>query len=63
MQHPGDVISRTRIYELVWNEQMELSSNVIDVHIKEIRRELARAGSKVMIGTVRGAGYRLEDNS
>ncbi len=60
MQHPGKVLSRTRIYEHVWNEQMEAMSNVIDVHVKEIRRKLARVSGEVVIGTVRGAGYRLE---
>ena len=39
---------------------MEVMSNVIDVHIKEIRRKLARAGAGGCIGTVRGVGYRLE---
>jgi DNA-binding response OmpR family regulator len=60
MEHPGEVLSRTRIYEHVWNEQMEPLSNVIDVHIKDIRRRLTRAGSGNVIATVRGAGYRLE---
>jgi DNA-binding response OmpR family regulator len=60
MQHPGEVLSRTRIYEHVWNEQMEIMSNVIDVHVKEIRRKLARTGGTAVISTVRGAGYRLE---
>jgi len=63
MQHPGEVLSRTRIYEHVWNEQMEVMSNTIDVHIKEIRHKLARAGGEGIIGTVRGAGYRLEDGA
>ena len=61
MQHRGEVLSRTRIYEHVWNEQMEFVSNVIDVHIKEIRRKLGRVGGRDIIGTVRGAGYRLEE--
>jgi DNA-binding response OmpR family regulator len=60
MEHPGEVLSRTRIYEHVWNEQMEALSNVIDVHIKDIRRRLSRAGGANLITTVRGAGYRLE---
>ena len=61
MQHRGEVLSRTRIYEHVWNEQMEVVSNVIDVHVKEIRRKFGRAGGRGIIGTIRGAGYRLED--
>jgi DNA-binding response OmpR family regulator len=60
MQHPDEVLSRTRIYEQVWNETMEIMSNVIDVHINQIRKKLARAGAADVITTVRGAGYRLE---
>jgi DNA-binding response OmpR family regulator len=60
MQHPGEVLSRTRIYEHVWNEQMEIMSNVIDVHIKEIRRKLAQLRAEQVIVTVRGTGYRIE---
>jgi DNA-binding response OmpR family regulator len=59
MLHAGEVVTRTRIYEHVWNEQMEVMSNVIDVHIKEIRRKLARVGGEQVIQTVRGAGYSL----
>ena len=59
-QHPGHVLSRTRLYEHVWNEQMEPMSNTIDVHVKEIRRKLAAVGATRVISTVRGAGYRLE---
>jgi two-component system OmpR family response regulator len=59
-QHPGHVLSRTRLYEHVWNEQMQPMSNTIDVHVKEIRRKLAAAGARRVITTVRGAGYRLE---
>jgi DNA-binding response OmpR family regulator len=59
-QHPGHVVTRTRVYEHVWNEQMEPMSNTIDVHVKEIRRKLAAAGATNVIATVRGAGYRLE---
>ena len=61
-QHPGHVVSRTRVYEHVWNEQMEPMSNTIDVHVKEIRRKLAAAGGTKVIATVRGAGYRLEQD-
>jgi DNA-binding response OmpR family regulator len=61
MEHAGEVLSRTRIYEHVWNEQMELLSNAIDVHIKQIRHKLALAGGTGVISTVRGVGYRLEE--
>jgi two-component system OmpR family response regulator len=61
-QYPGHVLTRTRVYEHVWNEQMEPMSNTIDVHVKEIRRKLAAAGAAKVISTVRGAGYRLEQD-
>jgi two-component system OmpR family response regulator len=60
MRHPDEVLSRTRIYEQVWNETMEIMSNVIDVHVNQIRKKLARAGAGNVIATVRGSGYRLE---
>jgi DNA-binding response OmpR family regulator len=59
-QHAGEVLSRTRIHEHVWNEHMEPLSNAIDVHVKEIRRKLAAVGAPALIETVRGAGYRLQ---
>ena len=58
-QHPGHVLTRTRVYEHVWNEHMEPMSNTIDVHVKEIRRKLAAEGAREVIATIRGAGYRL----
>lgn len=60
MQHPGEILCRARIYEQVWNEPLDVSSNVIDVHIMEIRRKLNGAGGHDVISTVRRAGYRLE---
>jgi DNA-binding response OmpR family regulator len=63
MEHPEEVLSRTRIYEHVWNEQMALMSNVIDVYVKELRRRLAQAGARVAITTIRGVGYRLEEQT
>lgn len=58
-QRPGEVVSRTRLFEHVWGEHIGPGSNTIDVHIKEIRRKLAEAGAEGVIETVRGAGYRL----
>lgn len=61
LQHAGEVVSRSRIYEHVWNEQSDVMSNVIDVHVRQIRRKLAalERGADEVIETVRGAGYRV----
>lgn len=59
LRHPGRVLSRTRIYETVWDENFDGSSNTLEVHIKDLRRKLEQLGPRV-IQTRRGQGYILE---
>ena len=40
MRHPRKVLSRTRIYETVWDENFDGLSNTLEVHVKELRRKL-----------------------
>ena len=56
LRHPGEVLTRTRIYEQVWDERYDGSSNTLEVHIKELRRALEARGTR-LIHTVRGRGY------
>ena len=58
LRHPGEVLSRTRIYEQVWDDRYDGLSNTLEVHIKELRRKLEVAGPR-LISTVRGRGYVL----
>ena len=60
LRHPGEVLSRTRIYGHVWGEDYDFVSNTLDVHIKELRRDLEARGPR-LIQTVRGRGYLLGD--
>jgi two-component system copper resistance phosphate regulon response regulator CusR len=62
LRHPGQVLSRTRIYEHVWDEQYDGLSNTLEVHVMELRRKLEVHGPRV-IQTLRGRGYVLEDAS
>ncbi|MGW0732813.1 response regulator transcription factor [Streptomyces sp. NPDC002851] len=55
-QRPGDVVSKADILEHVWDFAYEGDPNIVEVYISALRRKLG-AG---LIGTVRGAGYRLE---
>ncbi|MFV0308179.1 MAG: response regulator transcription factor [Desertimonas sp.] len=55
----GEVVARRDLLEHVWDGDYDGLSNVIDVHVANLRRKLARAGSPDPIETVRGAGYRL----
>ncbi len=59
----GSVMSRERLLEMVWGVQFFGGSNVVDAHIKSLRKKLKdRAAEPQYIATVRGAGYRLADH-
>jgi two-component system copper resistance phosphate regulon response regulator CusR len=60
LRHPGEVLSRTRIYEQVWDERYDGLSNTLEVHIMELRRKLEAHGHR-LIFTLRGRGYLLGD--
>lgn len=56
LRHPGEVLSRTRIYESVWDERYDGLSNTLEVHVKELRRKLELHGQRI-IHTLRHRGY------
>jgi two-component system copper resistance phosphate regulon response regulator CusR len=56
LRHPGEVLSRTRIYEHVWDERFDGISNTLEVHVKELRRKLEKHGPR-LIHTLRNRGY------
>jgi DNA-binding response OmpR family regulator len=55
----GEVVSRTDLLEAVWDAHYDGLSNVVDVHIVNLRRKLDLPGNPAPIETVRGAGYRV----
>ncbi len=59
LRHPGQVLSRTRIYDHVWDEAFDGQSNTLEVHVMELRRKLETHGPRV-IHTIRGRGYLYE---
>jgi two-component system copper resistance phosphate regulon response regulator CusR len=59
LRHPEEVLSRTRIYEGVWDDRYDGLSNTLEVHIKELRRKLEAGGGPRLIHTLRGRGYRF----
>ena len=61
MRHPGDVLSRTRLLEHVWDFAFDGTSNVIDQYVAYLRRKVDRPFGREDLETVRGAGYRLRD--
>ena len=61
MLHAGQVISRSMISEHVWNEQFDSMSNVIDVHVRNLRNKIDDGYKKKLIHTQRGSGYVLKN--
>lgn len=61
MLNEGQVISRWMISEHVWNEQFDSMTNVIDVHIRNLRTKIDDGFKKKLIQTIRGSGYILKD--
>jgi two-component system OmpR family response regulator len=59
MERPGAVLSRYDLLEQAWDDAYENRSNVIEVHIKNIRAKVDRPDAESYIETVRGVGYRL----
>jgi two-component system copper resistance phosphate regulon response regulator CusR len=58
LRHPGQVLTRTRIYEHVWDERYDGVSNTLEVHVKDLRRKLEGRGPR-LIHTLRNRGYRF----
>lgn len=58
--HPEEVVRRTELLEKVWSLQFDPGSNVVDVHVGNLRRKL-RAHGAPLIHTIRGVGYMLRE--
>ncbi len=56
LEHPGIVLSRERLLDLVWGMAYPGGTRTVDVHVAQLRRKL---GDAEAIRTVRGAGYKL----
>jgi DNA-binding response OmpR family regulator len=59
MRHAGEVVSRSRLAEQVWKDDLIAIDNLIDVHISNLRRKVDAPPAPPLIQTVRGRGFRL----
>jgi DNA-binding response OmpR family regulator len=59
MRNAGRVISQEELLEHVWNEDANMFTQTVKVHIKNIRSKLKTAGAGDLISTVKGRGYLL----
>ena len=61
MKHTGDVLSRERIENDVWETEYSGLTNVIDVYIRYLRKKIDDESDIKLIHTVRGVGYVLRE--
>jgi DNA-binding response OmpR family regulator len=59
MRHPNQVITREMVIDHVWNYDFEGTSNVVDVYIRRLRRQIDDPFEHKLFETVYGYGYRL----
>ncbi len=63
MRNAGRVISQEELLEHVWNEDADLFTQTVKVHINNLRRKLAAAGGENLIGTLKNRGYFIQECS
>ena len=61
MRHPDRLIMREMIESNLWGYEHVVTSNVVDVYIRRLRRKIDDPYEVKLIETVRGSGYRLHD--
>lgn len=59
MRHADQVVTRTMLLEGVWEYHFDPKTNVIDVHVSNLRAKIDKGAEQALIHTVRGVGYRL----
>ena len=58
-RHPGQVLSRQQLLELVWGYTWDVDSNVVDVFVGYLRRKLEGDGESRVLDTIRSVGFVL----
>ena len=59
MERPGRVWSRAQLLDRVWDQNADLETRTVDVHVGRLRKALCKSAKLDPIRTVRGAGYSL----
>lgn len=60
MRNPNQVLAREQILFNLWDFDFDSFSNVVDVHMKNLRKKVFCSKRKNMLETVRGIGYRIK---
>ena len=61
MRHPGQVLTREQILNSLWDFAFDSFSNIVDVHVKNLRNKFKKNDGKKIFETVHGLGYRFKE--
>ena len=59
MRRPGEVVTRQQMFDAMWDGEVDIRSNALDVNVSRLRARL-EASAGVRVTTLRGVGYRLD---
>ncbi len=57
MRHPNQVLTREQILDHVWDFNFDSFSNIVDVHINNLRKKINNGSHSNVLETIRGVGY------
>jgi len=60
LRNGGQLLTRSMLYEAVWDYKFDPGTNLIDVHIGRLRRKVDADGEDPTIVTVRGSGWKFD---
>jgi two-component system copper resistance phosphate regulon response regulator CusR len=61
MTNAGRVLSRTMIIDHVWDQSFDGMTNIVDVYVRHLRSKVDEGNERKLIQTVRGIGYRIDE--
>ena len=61
-EQSGHAVSRGELLKSVWGIEFDPGTNVVDVHVRRLRRKVDAPFTLPLIHTVRGSGYRLAEH-
>jgi DNA-binding response OmpR family regulator len=61
MRHPNHIVSREMAESSLWSYDHVVTSNVVDVYVRRLRRKIDDPHKVKLFETIRGAGYRLHE--
>jgi two-component system, OmpR family, response regulator len=63
LRHQGRVLTRAMLLQEVWQYNFSIETNVVDVHISNLRKKIDVRGVPSLIVNIRGAGFMLNANA